>query len=300
MRSGQFTLNIASVQFNVQAAPGLLVVEDDPLYSPFCNAAKPLNYKIEISVSVNIEPMPSTEGLEILFDSETAWIAFKAGNETRICQRDMRGKAQYLWMARFKDDCRQVTVHCAENLAVTRGDGTVEIQNMVHYPLDQLLLGHVLAPHHGFVVHAAGIARHGKGLALAGRSGAGKTTLMEGIGGIEQFERLSDDRLVVQQVDDRFQLFGTPWAGEGRVASNYQTELAAIAFLTQAPENRLRRLAVRESLPRLLEIASILWFDRERASAALGFCEALLHQVPLYELSFTRGADVAEALNEIL
>ncbi|MCP4654453.1 MAG: hypothetical protein GY856_03430, partial [bacterium] len=185
-------------------------------------------------------------------------------------------------------------------LLVERSGDHVRLTNPLHYPLDQLLAAFVLAPHRGMVVHAAGICRGGRGIFLAGRSGAGKSTVMRLIADRRELVGLSDDRVVVRRVEGSTLVYGTPWAGEAGVAARRSAPLAAIVFLHHAATNELRPIPGREALRQLVPTASILWFDRRRMEQALSFCEQLVEQVPAYELRFRPEPDAIELLDRLL
>jgi hypothetical protein len=119
------------------------------------------------------------------------------------------------------------------------------------------------------------------------------------LGGSDALEGLSDDRIVVREIDGAFRAFGTPWPGTEAVVSADGARLGAIAFLHQAPETCLRRVALREALEQLLRTASVPWFDPEGASRCLGVCESVLSGVPLYELHFRKHAEVSDVLSEL-
>jgi hypothetical protein len=111
--------------------------------------------------------------------------------------------------------------------------------------------------------------------------------------------RLSDDRIVLRNLGGSLQIFGTPWAGEGKVASRASAELAALVFLHQSTHDRLCPVSGPDVLHQLLPVASILWFDSERMSQGLDFCQFLADKVPAYNLFFTRECQVVELLDSL-
>ena len=131
--------------------------------------------------------------------------------------------------------------------------------NPLHYPLDQLILMFCLPSHSGVLVHAAGVSRNNKGLLLAGKSGAGKTTFMRQCQMRSDIEGLSDDRIIVRNQNNELRMHGTPWAGEGRVARAQHSTFAALTFLHQSPTNELRKISPQEAFRQLMPTASILW-----------------------------------------
>ena len=288
-------LVIGGLRFVLAADPEPF--EDDATYASFLDSGSPADF--EVAVSLTLEPAPDVSNLPVLFDTEESWTAFAGGDGVVLRLRASSGPAEYLWQAHLASGETQVHVYCGPLLIDRRGD-TVELRNPLHYPLDQLLLMFLLARRRGVIVHAAGLARDGRGVFLAGRSGAGKTTFMRLCAGREDLEGLSDDRVIVREIDGALSLFGTPWAGEGRVAANRRVDLAAVIFLHKSQHNRLRPIAAAAALQQLLATVSILWFDRSRMEAAMQTCERLVSSVPCYELHFRPEAGAVDLLEELV
>ncbi len=295
-------LTIGGLRFALEHPPGLEPVEDDATYESFLAPGSPAD--LETSVSLTLDPAPDVAGLPVLFDTEETWTAYRDGDAVVLRLRGAGGAAHYLWQARLAPAAdggsgHRITVHCGNQLVERKGD-TLELRNPLHYPLDQLLLMFLLALQQGVIVHAAGLARAGRGVFLAGRSGAGKTTFMRQCTGRADLEGLSDDRVIAREIDGSLKLFGTPWAGEGRVAVNRRADLAAVAFLHQSRRNELRPIGAAAAFQQLLATVSILWFDRERMEAATSFCERLVSSVPCYELHFRPEPGAADLLNQLI
>ncbi len=292
MASRSFELSIGGLCFSANLPDGLRLVEDDPDYLDFLDHAAALPGEARLPVTLTLDEPPEIAGLPAVFDAGT-WSAHRAGAETILRLRSPGDEDSFLWLARIEPT--RVTVHCGSRLVDRRRDETV-LQNPLHYPLDQLLAMFALAPLQGLICHAAGIVHDGAGILLAGRSGAGKTTFMRLTAGRPEIEGLSDDRLVVRRVDGRTLVYGTPWAGEGRVAVNRAVPLKALVFLHQATRNELRPIAASAALAQLLPVASILWFDRERMEQTTALCGELVETLPSYELHFRPEGSAVDSL----
>jgi hypothetical protein len=151
----------------------------------------------------------------------------------------------------------------------------------------------------GVILHAAGALVGGKGIALAGVSGAGKSTFMRLAERRPAWEPLSDDRVIVR-LGNSTTLHGTPWPGEGCVAENRGGPMARLFFLEQGSANEVRPLAPGEALPRLLRTASVPWYDPEYLGNSLDACGRILERVPSAALSFRPDADVVELVERVL
>ena len=290
-------LVIGGLRFVVDSPPDLEPVEDDATYASFLAAGSPAD--LEVAVSLTLAEAPEVSNLPVLFDTEETWAAFRDGDEVVLRLRTGEGPDEYLWQAHLASQGDRVRIHCGRRLIQRQGP-PVELRNPLHYPLDQLWLMFLLAPMQGVIVHATGIARGGRGVFLAGRSGAGKTTFMRLCAGCAEYEGLSDDRVIAREIDGHLSLFGTPWAGEGRVAANRQAALSGIAFLHKSRRNELRPIEPGIALQQLLATVSILWFDPSRMESAMRLCERLVSSVPCYELHFRPEVEAVELLDELI
>jgi hypothetical protein len=143
---------------------------------------------------------------------------------------------------------------------------------------------------------------NGRGVVLAGVSGAGKTTFSRLAAGRPGWEPLSDDRVIVRLPDGtrEARAHGTPWPGDGRIAANESAPLERLVFLSQADRTEVRFLAPREAAARLMAMASIPWYDAERLGASLEACERLLERVPAALLAFRPDPGAVDAVEGLL
>jgi len=288
---------IAGIRFSAQPPPGLDLLLDDPRYAPFREEGPLGPGRIEVPIDLVPDEGPDIGGLPLTFDSGGPWRAHRDGPDLLLEFSTGPGRDGRLWLARLAPGIARVRLHCGRLLARRRGS---RVESPLHYPLDQLLMMLLLPHHRGVLLHTAGISRGDSAVILPGRSGAGKSTLMNLLANANGLAGLSDDRVVVREIEGALRAFGTPWAGTEPVVSRNSAELRAVAFLHQAPETRLRPIEPREALGQLLQTASIPWFDAESTTRSLAVCDALLERVPLYELHFRKDEEVAKVVCEIL
>ncbi len=305
-------LVIGGLRFAIDPLSGIELIERDPLYRAFSSGAaadggiadreitaRDITAR-DITVTLTLDPAPDLSHLPVLFDTEEAWTAFTDQGDIILRLRSAAGPRDPLWVARLSGEpIARVTVHCGPGLLERRGDAVV-LNSPLHYPLDQLLMMFALPAADGLLVHAAGLARGAKGVFCAGVSGAGKTTLMSCRGDHSELLGLSDDRVIVRWIEGVPRLFGTPWAGEGRVAENHHVELAAVMFIHQSRRHELRRIDAREALDQLLATVSILWFDRARMERAMSNCQRLVESLPCYELHFRPDPEALDLLDAVI
>jgi hypothetical protein len=240
---------------SVQVAPGDLVV-----------------------VRHEVAPEPGFDGA-VIFKSSAAWDVRARGDERGI----VAWSDGPLYAARLRPGATDVLVRCAPPLV---DDGPPRtIRSPGHYPLDQILAMYLLGPR-GLVVHAAGMLVRGHGIALVGVSGAGKTTFSRLAAGRDGWTPLSDDRLIVRVDGEEPKIHGTPWPGEGDIASRESGPLRALLFLEQGRENGIRGLSPHEALARLVQAASVPWYDEALVGATLDACGRLVRDVAAGVLTF--------------
>jgi len=156
------------------------------------------------------------------------------------------------------------------------------------YPLDELLIIHLLAAGRGVEVHACGVVdASGQGYLFAGQSGAGKTTMARLWQKPEEITVLSDDRIILRYQAGQFWMYGTPWHGEAGLSSPARAPLKGVYLLRHGPSNRLVPLRRSSTAARLVACSFPPFYHSSGLDFTLGFLDQLVEAVPCYELSFT-------------
>jgi len=163
----------------------------------------------------------------------------------------------------------------------------------LEYPLDELLMINFLSLGRGAEVHACGVVdSHGNGHLFLGQSRAGKTTLAR----LWQKEKgitvLSDDRIILRQMDEKIWMYGTPWHGEAGIACSVRTRLTRVYILLQGKTNEVVPLGRTEAATKLFARSFLPFYNPEALEFTLGFFEEVAKAVPCYEFRFLpdRGA----------
>lgn len=170
----------------------------------------------------------------------------------------------------------------------------------LEYPLDELLLIHLLAARDGIEMHACGLRDHsGAGYLFVGQSGAGKST----IAGLWQSQPgvtvLSDDRIVLRAGDEGLSMYGTPWHGDERLASPDRVPLSAICFLKQAAQNAVTSVPKGIAAARLFACSFPPFHDRTGLAATAALLDRIVQSVPCVELSFTPTPSVIDLIRRL-
>lgn len=292
-------LAIAGFRFVITHEPSL-----PPLFFPnrsyrdFLNPSQDNRSEVRIPVRLLLDRFPEMEDRYKVFDSNEAWNLYRIGKHLYVefAPRDFH---EPLWVARTDEGISEVTVWCSSQL-IQQGKGKQLFHSPMAYPLDQILLIHLLGRQSGCLIHGAGAIRKDRGFLFAGRSGAGKSTITELIGTQGRFQMLSDDRIAIRRKGNRLILYGTPWPGEAGVAQNRSAALAGIFFLSHSEENRIVPISAKDAMAELLPVAAIPWHDAEVFTPILQFLESLIAEIPVYELFFKPSPEIADVLEKFV
>jgi hypothetical protein len=166
--------------------------------------------------------------------------------------------------------------------------------NPLEYPLDELLMMHLLSQGRGHLFHACGVEYLGKGFLFAGVSGAGKSTIANLWKGAPGAAILSDDRIIVRRRGSQFWMYGTPWHGDAGVCSPGKVPLEKIFFLEHGNENRINALNAADAASRAVVCSFPTYWNREGMAFALNLCGQLSEEIPCYEMEFFPSPSVLE------
>ena len=142
----------------------------------------------------------------------------------------------------------------------------------------------ILLKEQGFLVHASGLIKNGKGYVFPGKSGAGKTTITQL--GPDGAKLVSDDISLVKIRNGPF-IFGTPfWGGLAVAGENTSAPIAGIYFPVKDRENYAKRLNPKQVVERLLPNVVFFFKNNEFSKQLFNLCFDFATKVPGYELHF--------------
>jgi hypothetical protein len=293
----QIQLNIAGLHISICSTHVPILEEQEQAYLAFVERGIKNNVQANIEVDLHLGAPPGVGGWTKIFEDEESWSVFHRENEYLLRYAPPMHGMDPLWLAHMDKKSSRVVVYCNEKL-IQRRDGKVGLLNPVRYPLDQFLIMYHLSKEEGALIHAAGWQLQERCIIFPGKSGAGKSTLSRLLSRREDWQGLSDDRVLVRKLEQEFRCFGTPWPGEEGHALNLGVNLSDIFFLHHGSNNRMLKLNSGEALKRLLPVVSIPWYDQETCMRIIQFCEELLSKIPAYELCFTPTLEIIDLLEE--
>ncbi len=164
-----------------------------------------------------------------------------------------------------------------------------------------LELEHQLAGRDGFILHASWVRWRDRAILFTAPSGTGKSTQAELWCRLRGAELMNGDRAAVfAEADGVPQVRGIPFAGSSGVCRNEAMPLAAIVYLSQAPETTIAPLSGFRAFRSIWEGCSVAALEREDAQRCLQSAMTVLEQVPVYHLACTPDESAVLALERLL
>ena len=230
----------------------------------------------------------------MLFDSGGAWQLRQADGDFLFTFHSSIGGPEPYKIARF-------------NQGFTVGDVQLYHPHFEHnpfaaplplqYPLDELVMIHVLSQGKGVEVHGCGLLdRAGRAHVFAGQSGAGKSTLARFLGHHPGVTLLTDERVVMRTDRDRIAVYGTPWQGDAHFASPLSGELATVFFLNQGPAHALVPTGGSRAAARLFACSFLPFHSADAVGRTMTAVELVTRRTACYDLWFAPDRSVIDFL----
>jgi hypothetical protein len=167
----------------------------------------------------------------------------------------------------------------------------------LEYPLDELLMIHLLAQGRGVEVHGCGLLDSaGRGYVFAGQSGAGKSTLARLWLNQPGVTLLSDERVVLRTDRDRITIHGTPWHGDAMLVSPQSGELAGVFLLNHSASHALAATGGSRAAARLLACSFLPFHSAAAVDRTARALEQVVSDVPCYDLWFAPDRSVIDVV----
>ena len=170
-------------------------------------------------------------------------------------------------------------------------------QNAIQAFIIQIFYSHAVQ-RHMLQLHSSLIDHRGHGLMFLGPSGIGKTTQAELWNKYRDALIINGDIVFVQETDDGFLGWGTPWHGSSPYCENTSVPLKAMIVLKQAPENSIRELT---GFEKVTEVSNSVFYPQwleNGMELCLETLDHLLTRIPVYELSCRPDEDAVRLAEE--
>lgn len=150
------------------------------------------------------------------------------------------------------------------------------------------------------LLHASVLEYEGAAYAFLGRSGTGKSTHTRlWLTYLPGTSVLNGDKPILQEKEEYFLAYGTPWQGKEGWGGNRKAPLKGLCFLEQAKENSIRALTPAETASRLF--LQILMPQQEaQAIATLELSDHLIQKTPAFLLKCDISEDAVKTSFEML
>lgn len=274
-------LRIADLQF-LFSFDGFPKIELPPSYDAFTEVKKesnPLIFSFLAAIS-----LPKIKGKRVFSTEIWELYATKKGYFLKVCFPDSSFPPPRVGI--FSSDFSEGEIFCSPLLV-----------NPLYTPLDQLLMVNILANGKGLLIHGAGLNIDGRGILFAGKSNSGKTTMARLCKNEKNAVVLSDDRVILRKIKNRFFIYGTPWHGELEEVSNQGVPLDKIYLLNHGSKNLMVQLKGSQAIGQFLRFAILPFWNHEGMRFILKFSEQLVKEIPCNKLYFVPDKDV---INQIL
>lgn len=166
--------------------------------------------------------------------------------------------------------------------------------------LNALQMEHHVVQRGGFLLHASFIRWKDRAILFTAPSGTGKSTQAELWRTLRGAEVINGDRVAVTLESGGVTAWGIPYCGTSGICKNTRLPVAAIVYLSQAPETVIRRLDGFQAFRYIWEGCSVNVWDEEDVDRCVQTVMDVAEQVPAFHLACTPDVSAVEALENML
>jgi hypothetical protein len=213
------------------------------------------------------------------------------------------GSSQIRYVGTGGDDlsCMYMRIYRTGN----RSEVQVKRKSILGHITSKVVLNALEAEHHivmrgGFLLHASYICYNGRAILFTAPSGTGKSTQAELWCQMKGARLLNGDRAAVMREGTGVVVRGIPFAGSSGVFENESYPLAAIVYLSQAPETQIVRLSGVQAFRRVWEGCSVNTWNSKDVTACSETVLNVVQEIPVFHLACTPDETAVEALNKEL
>ncbi|MDO4313157.1 MAG: hypothetical protein Q4C52_08735 [Eubacteriales bacterium] len=158
----------------------------------------------------------------------------------------------------------------------------------------------VLMKHRGVVLHSSFIIWEGQAILFTAPSGTGKSTqamLWEKCRGAVI---ANGDRTILKMKNGQVYAYGMPICGSSDICRNVTVPVRAIIYLSQAMENQIEEMDLKQRIKKLISEITINFFDRNFLETAMEMIAEIAEHVDMYHYSCTKEERAVDVLEDRL
>ena len=276
---------LAGITFRITGDPDQLYLDGDPLDQYRAEGPR-YDHSMEFSI---VSSLPKPTG-ECLF-SKPSFQVYGDGETQTICVGDglQMPEATYLQIRRQGNH---------SNVQVMRRAVPDWIRSKL--VLNSMELEHHLAQRRGFLLHASFIKWKNSAILFTAPSGTGKSTQAELWRNLRGAEIINGDRCAVTVEKEAITAWGVPFCGTSGIFRNTSAPLAAIVYLSQAPESSVNKLTGFRAFRCIWEGCSVNVWNKADVAHCTGAVEETVQRIPILHLSCTPDETAVRVLEECL
>jgi hypothetical protein len=280
---GDVTLRVASDDPRLASAP-------DGALQSFCTS----HGRADVDIRARWTDTPVECRGDVLFDSGGAWQLLQSNSEFLFTFRSSTGGPVPYKTARFNPTFTSGDVQLSRRHFDRQPSDAVY---PLEYPLDELLMIHLLSQGRGVEIHGCGILdAAGRGYVFAGQSGAGKSTMARLWVNQPGVTLLSDERVVLRTDRDRITIHGTPWHGDAMLVSPLSGKLAGVFLLNHSASHAVVPTGGSRAAAQLLACSFMPFHSAEAVDRTTRAMEQVINRVPCHHLWFAPDRSVIDVL----
>lgn len=150
------------------------------------------------------------------------------------------------------------------------------------------------------VLHCAYIEYQGEAILFSAPSETGKTTQANLWEKYRESRTVNGDRSLLGKRDGRWTAQGWPVCGTSEVCHNESIPVRAVVMLSQAQENRARRMTPGQAFPLLYSQITVNKWNTQDHIHTMDLMEDFLGSVPVIHLGCTISREAVDCLEEVL
>jgi hypothetical protein len=289
-----FAVNIAGLCLNFTAEEELSLVINERYRKFIAEDGTP-----DIDIKVHCGELPDLILDQKVYETRGnggPWTLYRNGDNYIYTIHSSETEAAPYRIATFNTDFTRGDLYIKSAYSYGENDSDDMVCcNPIEYPFDEFIFIRKLSENQGVQLHACGITIDNKGILFSGISGAGKSTIAE-VWKKKDVDILSDDRIVVRNIDEELIMYGTPWHGDAGISLPDKAPLKAIYFLEKSKDNTIIPLDVKDSAFRLAVRCFPTYYSKQGMEYILGIIAAIAQNTPSYEFRFTPDERAAETV----